>query len=472
MQNSFSSQRGITEIGPDAARAQPSAQADSSAGQLSPAPRAKKSSSRSSWKRPAIWIAALALIIIGLVYAAVRRSQSGGQSFSGVQRTALVKQGDFIRSVRLNGTVEAVESHPVEAPRLAIQSANALVLTTLLPTGVHVHKGDLVAEFDRQSQVRDALDREAEYNDFVQQINKLQATQASDKAVDDTDIKAAEDSLANAELEVKRSEVMSRIDAEKKHEDLDEATAKLTQLRATYIVNRQSAAAALQLLVIQRDGKKLAMEHSRKNADLLSIHAPTDGLIVVNSTWRNSGGMSEWQEGDQVRAGTAFMQVVNPSSMRVRAQVNQEDLPDVQEGQRIEVRLDAYPDIVFHGHVDQVTSIGISDDFSPKLHTFVVLFSIDGSDPKLLPDLSAAVDVEIELVPNTLSVPRDALIAEEGKTYVRVISGNSSEKREVKVSKMNEIDALVVSGIRPGETVLRGVAPETLRAASGTAAKK
>ena len=426
----------------------------------------KRRASPGAWKRTAVWIIALVLVIAGLVYAAVRRSQNGTQSFAGIQRTAVVERGDFIRSVRLNGTVEAVESHPIEAPRLAIQAAGTLVLTTLLPTGSHVHKGDLVAEFDRQSQVRDALDREAEYNDFVQQINKLAATQAADKAVDDTDIKAAEDALATAELEVKRSEVKSRIDAEKTQEDLDEATAKLKQLRETYLIKRQSAAAALKLLVIQWDGKQLAMEHSRKNADLLSIHSPTDGLIVVNSTWKNSGGMSEWQEGDQVRAGTAFMQVVNPGAMRVRAQVNQEDMPLLQEGQRVEIRLDAYPDIVFHGHVGQVTSIGIADDFSPKLHTFVVLFSIDGSDPKLLPDLSAAVDVELERVPDALRVPRDALISENGKMYVRVISGDSSEKREVKVSKLNEIDALVDSGVRAGETVLRGVAPESPRAAA------
>jgi HlyD family secretion protein len=468
----FASQRAITELDADMSRSHTTSQPRTGGEPLPPSKMAKKRSSPGAWKRTAVWIIVLAIVIAGIVYAAVRRTQTGNQSFSGVQRTALVKQGDFIRSVRVNGTVEAVESHPVEAPRLAIQSANALVLTTLLPTGAHVHKGDLVAEFDRQSQVRDALDREAEFNDFVQQINKLAATQAADKAVDDTDIKAAEDSLANAELEVKRSEVMSRIDAEKKHEDLDEATAKLKQLRATYLVKRQSAAAALQLLIIQRDGKKLAMEHSRKNTDLLSIHAPTDGLIVVNSTWRNSGGMSEWQEGDQVRAGTAFMQVVNPSSMRVRAQVNQEDLPGLQESQPIDIRLDAYPDIVFHGHVGQITSIGVADDFSPKLHTFIVLFSIDGSDPKLLPDLSAAVDVELERAPNVLSVPRDALIAENGRMYVRVVSGNSSEKREVKVSKLNEIDALVDSGVRAGETVLRGVAPESPRAAGTAAAQK
>jgi len=463
----FSSQRSITDLEPEVSQRQNGPVR----GEVPPVPSMKKSSSPGSWMRWIWAVLVVAIIVAGAAYFAKRRTQSGGDFGGEVQRTAVVKQGDFVTTVRLGGTVEAVESHPVEAPRLAIQSANALVLTTLLPTGAHVHKGDLVAEFDRQSQIRDALDRQGEYNDFVQQINKLEAAQASDKAVDDTDIKTAEDALANAQLEVKRSEVMSRIDAEKKQEDLDEATAKLKQLRAAYLLKRQSATAALKLLEIQRDAKKLAMDHSKKNADLLSIQAPTDGLVVVNTTWK-SQTMAEWQEGDQVRAGTAFMQIVNPGAMRVRAQVNQVDLPELQVGQRVEVRLDAYPDIVFHGHVDQVTSIGVSDDFSPKLHTFVVLFSIDGSDPKLLPDLSAAVDVELDRVPNALSVPRDALISEQGKTYVRVASGNDWEKREVRVGKMDDIDAIILSGVRAGETVLRGVAPAKVRNANMNTAQK
>jgi HlyD family secretion protein len=330
-----------------------------------------------------------------------------------------------------------------------------------MPTGTHVKKGDLLAEFDRQAQTRDALDRQAEYDDFAQQINKLKATQAADKASDDTDIKAAEDSLATAVLEVKRSEIKSRIDAEKAKENLDEATAKLAQLRQTYALRRQSATAAVRLLEIQRESKKLAVDHANKNADLLAIHAPNDGLVVVNSTFKNTG-FSEWQNGDQVRAGAAFMQVVNPGAMRVRGQVNQQDIPQMQVGQKVEVRLDAYPEMVFHGHVDLISSVGVPDDFSSKLHTFMMLFVIDGQDAKLLPDLSAAVDVELERLTNALIVPRDALVSEEGKMFVRVASGSSSEKREVKVLRIDDVEAAVDAKLQPGETVIRSVAPEII----------
>jgi len=424
-------------------------------------------------QRPGFWLllAAIAIVIGGVIV--IHRGQTVTQTSGDVQRIAKVERRDFVRTVRVQGTVEAVVAHPIEAPRLAIQTANQITLTTLLTTGTHVKKGDLLAEFDRQAQTRDALDRKAEFDDFEQQINKLKATQASDKASDDTDIKAAEDSLDTAVLEVKRSEIKSRIDAEKAKEDLDEATAKLKQLRETYLLRRQSATAALRLLEIQRESKRLAVDHANKNADLLAIRAPTDGLVVVNSTFKNSG-FSEWQNGDQVGAGTAFMQVVNPGAMRVRAPVNQQDLPRIEAGQTVEVRLDAYPELVFHGKVDLVSSVGTADGFSPKLHTFTVLFVINETDPKLLPDLSAAVDVELERVPNALIVPRDALISEEGKTFVRVLSGNSSDKREVKVLRINDVEAAVEAKLQPGETVIRGVAPEVVQvaAANGAATRK
>lgn len=459
---SFTSQRAITD-------AEPIAAPPSSSSQNTPPSQSIKNFNRkpSFWQKPGVWLllAAIAIVIGGVIV--IRRGQDATQSASDVQRVAKVERRDFVRTVRVQGTVEAVVAHPIEAPRLAIQTANQLTLTTLAPTGTHVKKGDLLAEFDRQAQTRDALDRKAEFDDFAQQINKLKATQASDKASDDTDIKAAEDALANATLEVKRSEIMSRIDAEKKKEDLDEATAKLKQLRETYLLRRQSATAAVRLLEIQRDAKKLAVDHANKNADLLAIHAPTDGLVVVNSTFKNSG-FAEWQNGDNVGAGTAFMQVVNPGAMRVRGPVNQQDLPEIHPGQKVEVRLDAYPEQVFHGTVDLISSVGTADDFSPMVHSFTVLFLIDEVDAKLLPDLSAAVDVEIERVPNALIVPRDALIAENGKMFVRVASGNGSEEREVKVLHANDVEAQVEGKLQPGETVIRGVAPAAVQPAAAS----
>jgi len=330
-----------------------------------------------------------------------------------------------------------------------------LTVTKLVRSGTKVKKGDLLVEFDRQDQIKFSMDRKAEYLAFVDQINRKRADQDAARAKDDTDIKQAEDALETAKLEMRKNEVASRIDAEKHKEDLDQAEASLKQLRATYELKRSAAAADLRMLEIQRDRSHDSMEFAAQNAEKMAIHSPLDGLVVLNNIWKG-GQMGEVQEGDQVRPGVPFMQVVNPDTMEVRARVNQADVAYLRMGQPIDVRMDAYPDMLFKGTLDQIGAIGIQSELSDKVHFFAVLFSIRGADPKLMPDLSAAVDVEIDRRPNSLVVPRDAVIVEKDQSFVRVKNGSSYEKRPVKTGAMSDVEATIESGVDDGATVLRG----------------
>jgi HlyD family secretion protein len=125
----------------------------------------------------------------------------------------------------------------------------------------------------------------------------------------------------------------------------------------------------------------------------MQIHAPIDGIVVFNTIWKQ-GSMGEVQEGDQVRPGVPFMQVVDPSIMEVQVPVNQEDLLGLKLGQKVQVHLDAYSDLVLEGQLESVDPMGRTGDFSQKVRSFSATFSIKGHDPRLMPDLSAAVEVE------------------------------------------------------------------------------
>ena len=119
-----------------------------------------------------------------------------------------------------------------------------------------------------------------------------------------------------------------------------------TNCAQTFDLKRKAAQAAIRILEIQRDRTQQTMLHAQANADLMQIHSPLDGVVVLNTIWKQ-GTMGEVQEGDQVRAGVPFMQVVNPSAMQVRVLANQQDFPSLQIGQTAKVRLDAYPELVF-----------------------------------------------------------------------------------------------------------------------------
>lgn len=298
--------------------------------------------------------------------------------------------------VRVSGTTEAVRMRTIVAPMLEGQQFGNLTITKLALSGTHVRKGDLLIDFDRQAQMRNFVDKQDEYQKLANQVIQEQAKDDAARAKDETEIQQAESDLTKAQLELQKAELLSRIDAEKAQQTLEEAKATLQQLRATFDLKRKSAHSAVRLLELQRDRAQQVMEHARANTELMEIKSPIDGVVVLNTIWKQ-GKMGQVQEGDQVRAGVSFMQVVDPSSMQVRAFVNQEDFLALRFGDTAEIHLDAYPELVFSGRLLEMAPIARSGDFSDKLRSFAVVFSIDGADPKLMPDLSAAVDVNLSM---------------------------------------------------------------------------
>ena len=249
-------------------------------------------------------------------------------------KTALTRQNHGVLvsdRIRVSGSTEAVRMRTIVAPMLQGQQFGTLTITKLVTSGTHVGKGDLLVDFDRQAQMRNFVDKQDEYQKLANQVIQEQAKDDAARAKDETEIQQAESNLSKAQLEMQKRELLSRIDAEKAQQTLEEAKATLQQLRATFDLKRKSAHSAVRLLEIQRDRAQEVMEHARSNTELMQIKSPIDGVVVLNTIWKQ-GKMGQVQEGDQVRAGVSFMQVVDPSSMQVRAFVNQEDFLALQFG--------------------------------------------------------------------------------------------------------------------------------------------
>lgn len=413
---------------------------------------------RRVWLLAVVGIVVAALMVWALLPRGTQRiASSGVVATDQVVRSTAVERRDFVRSLRLHGIVEAVEYNGVAAPRLAGQNLNTLVVTRLVPAGAKVKRGDLLVEFDRQNQIKAAFDRQAEYRDFVEQIKKKKAEHEAARAHDASELQQAENAVATALLEIKKNEVISRIDAEKNQQNLEEARAKLKQLQETLDLKRRAAQAELRTLEIQRDRALAAMRHAQANSEKMAIHAKIDGVVVLNTIWKGSQ-MGEVQEGDEVRAGVPFLQVINPAAMQVRVRVNQADLPYLRAGQPVQVRPDAYPDMVFSGKLQQIAAIGVTSGLSQKVRSFVTGFSVQGSDPRLVPDLSAGVDVELERRLGVLVVPRDAVVTEGGQSYMLVERGGGFEKRAVKVAANSDLEVVIESGVEPGVKVMRTAA--------------
>jgi HlyD family secretion protein len=87
------------------------------------------------------------------------------------------------------------------------------------------------------------------------------------------------------------------------------------------------------------------------------------------------------------------MDVIDPSAMRVRVKINQADVSALRLGQPANITLDSYPARTFTGRLEQLSQIGAVSTMSNRVRSFLAIFSIDGSDPHLMPDLAAAIDI-------------------------------------------------------------------------------
>jgi len=294
--------------------------------------------------------------------------------------------------IRLAGTVEATRARAVLVPRLAGQVAPTIVITALVKAGALVREGDVIVEFDRQEQLRIARDRRAELVDLDGQIQKKKSDQAITQASDETALQEAERNVGRAELDTRTNDLVSRVAAEKNTLALDQARARFNQLKQTYQLKRQAAEADLKILLIRRERAELALHYAESNAELMAVKAPFSGLVVLKQVWKGNS-QAPVAEGEEVRPGLPILDIVDASAMQVRAIVNQADIGLVTPGRSAKVRLDAYPQLLFDGKIELIAPLGVASTLTQKVHTFTAIISIQGTDPQLMPDLSASVEV-------------------------------------------------------------------------------
>lgn len=411
-------------------------------------------------------VALLLLILSGALLAFYLQSppRTAAAAVTAV-RTVKVRRANFLRVLRLAGTTKAVHSVSIVTPRLAGSAMGSLVVTSIVPTGTRMKKGQVLVKFDRQKQYQNYLDKQATYRGLSGQLAVKRAAEDAARAKDQAALKKAVNAVATAKLQVMQSQFATRIQAEIDKETLQEDEAALKQLRQTYALKRQSAAAAIRDLQIQQQRAHQSMEHALQNARKMVIRSPVDGIVVLNQTFI-SGTIGYAQAGSSLYPGQSFMRVVDPSVMEAQVLVNQVDLPALQVGQQAEVHLVAYPDLSFPARLESLSPLGEPGQFSRRIMTFTAIFSIQGSNPKLMPDLSAAVDVRLQSEKDVLLVPIQSVAGSGKASYVWLATGSGFSKHQVRTGPENDLDVVIESGLEPGETIR-----EYVPAAEGTPAK-
>jgi len=142
------------------------------------------------------------------------------------------------------------------------------------------------------------------------------------------------------------------------------------------------------------------MQKVRRNLEYATISSPIDGVVINRAV----------EEGQTVAAGfstpTLFTIANDLTQMRVIANVDEADIGQVEDGQKVTFKVDAYPNDVFEGNVTQVR---LEAKNTSNVVTYEVVISAHNPDLKLKPGLTAQVTIYTLERSNVLTLPNKAL---------------------------------------------------------------
>jgi len=328
-------------------------------------------------------------------------------------------------------------------------------LQKLPEAGTWVEAGGIVAEFDNQYMQMRLDDYVASVTQYEGSHKKSESEIEVSREAHDHSIESAKAAVEKAKLDLRSIPVLSQIQAERTKLALEEAEAHYEQLLTEVSYKRVSEEAQLTNSELDLKEAQVELQRAQTNVEKLRVRAPISGMVVRMSVWRG-GEFGLVKEGDELRSGHPFLQIVDTSSMVVDATINQVDVDSLRIGQRARVTFDAFSDLELPARVHSIGSVAKAKQFRREFITEVpVKLKLEKTVSRVIPDLTVSAEVILEEQEDVTMAPLGAIQRDEesGQTYVYVKTGRGFERRDVETGLRNNLWVAVRSGLRPGEEI-------------------
>lgn len=327
--------------------------------------------------------------------------------------TAAVAPANIMNSITATGTIEPVTSVTVGT------QVSGIVSKLFVDYNSVVKKGQVIAELDKTNLMSQLNTAKTQLATAQSQLNYQTANYKRYKTLFEKGLVAADD-FDNAKL--------------------------------SYTQAKEQVASA-----------KEEVQRAQTNLGYATITSPIDGVVLSKSV----------EEGQTVAASFStpelFTIAQDLTNMQVVADVDEADIGDVKEGERVTFTVDAYPDDTFEGEVKQVRQEATTTN---NVVTYEVVISAPNADLKLKPGLTTNVTIYTAERKGVLSVPSKALRftpqketvgkmkivdVANAKNKVWTIEGNSIVAHKVNIGMTDGTNTQIVGGIAEGTKVVTGL---------------
>ena len=353
------------------------------------------------------WIAVVVIVIVAVAAWAM----SGGKKEEDINfKEEKVALKTLQNSVTATGTIEAVTSVTVGT------QVSGIVNKLYVDYNSQVKKGQVIAELDKTN--------------LLSELNTAKANLAS-----------AQSSLNYQAANMERYKTLYK-----------KGLVSADEYENALLTYRQ----AKEQVASSREN----VQRAQTNLGYATITSPIDGTVISKSV----------EEGQTVAASfntpELFTIAKDLTNMQVVANVDEADIGNVKEGDRVTFTVDAYPDDTFEGTVKQVR---LEATTTNNVVTYEVVISAPNADLKLKPGLTANVTIytqersgvlavankALRFTPTKETVGKDMKIVDcKGKNKVWTLNGNTLTAHPVTIGQSDGINTEITKGLKQGDKIV------------------
>ena len=438
-------------------------------------------------------LAPLITLAVVVIVATIAYIYAGSDSKQATFRLARVERGPVVSTVSSTGTLNAVITVQVGS------QVSGQIKELSADFNSEVREGQVIARIDpenfearvRQADAEVAVGRanvaiqQAAVERARAELENVRAALAAAKA----QTEKAGVGVANAKRDLDRKQalykraVISESHIEEAMAVYDQAQAQFNsaeaqqQAQASLVGSRKAqlkmALAQVQHALAQVKQREAALHNSKVDLEHTVIRSPLDGVVIKRSVDIGQTVAASLQ------APTLFTIAQDLRKMQVDTNVDEADIGRIQVGQRAIFTVDAFPGHEFNGQVEQIRK---APQTIQNVVTYTVVVSAENEDQRLLPGMTANVQIVIDERPDVLKVPNAALRfrpssagKEPAPGSVRVEGGGRAQRAaqlkrliealELKEDQQAQVRAILAEQRERIQALRRqGVTPEDIRA--------
>ena len=287
-----------------------------------------------------------------------------------------------------SGTLEAINNKLFILPRYSMFWWEMRIIG-ILEHGKMVNEGDSIIQIDPSEVNKSILERETNLETQMANLEKMYVSQANQISDLESRIRSETASfnlkkieLESSQFETERQRAIKQLEFKQAEITLAKENRKLEL--AKIVISSDMKIQEIRIQQIETD-----LEHFRRIVPMLTVRTPVAGVFQRGHNWRTNALLNA---GDMMYTGNSMGNVPELKWMRVNTFINENDFLKIKTGQKVMVRLDALPELVFNGEVSYIGKLCHPRENNSRQKVFDVEVKMLEPDERLKPGMTVSCE--------------------------------------------------------------------------------